>query len=43
MFGALHDAGVDLLAFTGFPAGGGKAQVDFVPDEMAGGRRVAWR
>jgi hypothetical protein len=41
MLGALHDAGVDLLAFTGFPAGGGKAQVDFVSDDMAGVRRVA--
>ncbi len=41
MLGALQDAGVDLLAFTGFPAGGGKAQVDFVSDDMAGVRRVA--
>ncbi len=41
MLGALRDAGVDLLAFTGFPAGGGKAQVDFASDDMAGLRRVA--
>jgi hypothetical protein len=43
----LRDAGVDLLAFTGFPIGGGKAQLDFVSDDMAGVRRVArkegWR
>ena len=37
----LRDAGVDLLAFTGFPIGGGKAQLDFVSDDMAGVRRVA--
>ncbi len=43
----LRDAGVDLLAFTGFPIGGGKAQLDFVSADMAGVRRVArkegWR
>jgi hypothetical protein len=37
----LRDAGVDLLAFTGFPIGGGKAQLDFVSDDMTGLRRVA--
>jgi hypothetical protein len=37
----LRDAGVDLLAFTGFPIGGGKAQLDFVSADMAGVRRVA--
>ena len=36
----LRDAGVDLLAFTGFPIGGGKAQLDFVSNDMAGVRRV---
>ena len=41
MLAALRDAGVDLLAFTGFPAGGGKAQVDFVSGDVAGVRRVA--
>ncbi len=41
MLGALRDAGDDLLALTGFPAGGGTAQVDFVSDNMAGVRRVA--
>jgi hypothetical protein len=47
MLSKLRDAGVDLLAFTGFPIGGGKAQLDFVSDDMAGVRRVAreegWR
>ena len=37
----LRDASVDLLAFTGFPIGGGKAQLDFVSNDMAGVRRVA--
>ena len=44
---ALAEAGVDLLAFTGFPLGGGKAQLDFVTDDLAGvrrvGRRLGWR
>lgn len=31
---ALADAGVNLLAFTGFPAGG-KAQIDFIPEKTA--------
>ncbi len=41
ILGAVAEAGVDLLAFTGFPAGGGKAQVDLVSEDMAGLRRVA--
>ena len=45
--GALREAGVDLLAFTGFPLGGGRAQLDFVTDQLAAVRRVArkkgWR
>jgi len=40
---ALRDAGVDLLAFTGFPLGGGRAQLDFVAASLAGVRRVARR
>jgi hypothetical protein len=40
---ALNDAGVDLLMFSGFPIGGGKAQLDFVTDDMGGLRRVARR
>jgi hypothetical protein len=47
MLSKLRDARVNLLAFTGFPIGGGKAQLDFVSDDMAGVRRVAreegWR
>jgi hypothetical protein len=43
---ALRDGGVNLLAFTGFPAGG-KAQIDLISDDIAGVRRVArkqgWR
>ena len=35
MLRQLADAGVNLLAFSGFPAGGGKAQLDFVPEKMA--------
>lgn len=31
---ALADAGVNLLAFTGFPAGG-KAQIDFIPEKTS--------
>ncbi len=47
MLSKLRDARVNLLAFTGFPIGGGKAQLDFVSDDMVGLRRVArkegWR
>lgn len=43
----LRKAGVSLLAFSGFPTGGGKAQVDLVGDKMAPIRQVAkkngWR
>ena len=34
VLGALADAGVNLLAFTGFPSGR-KAQIDFVPEDAA--------
>jgi hypothetical protein len=37
----LHDAGVNLTAFTGFPDKKGKAQLDIVTDDMKGVRRVA--
>lgn len=40
---ALAESGVNLLAYSGFPAGGGKAQLDLVADDMAGVRRVARR
>ncbi|HEX6210971.1 MAG TPA: ACT domain-containing protein [Methylomirabilota bacterium] len=36
----LHQAGVNLLAFSGFPSGRG-AQVDFVPEDTAAFRAVA--
>ncbi len=43
----LRAAGVNLLAFSGFPIGGRKAQLDLVTEDMAGVRRVArdnrWR
>jgi hypothetical protein len=47
VLGELKAAGVNLLAFSGFPAGGGKSQLDFVPENMVTLRRVAraqgWR
>jgi len=43
----LKKEGVNLVAFTGFPAKSGKAQLDFVTEDLAGVRRVAkkngWR
>jgi hypothetical protein len=30
---ALKDGGVNLLAFLGFPVGGGRSQLDLVPDD----------
>ena len=46
VLGSLRDAGIDLLAFTGFPERG-KAQIDLVTNDLAGVRRVArqegWR
>ena len=43
MLAELRRAGVDLLAFTGFPDRGGKSQLDFVTDDIAAVRRVARR
>ncbi len=47
VLGALSEAGVNLLAFTGFPDRGGKSQIDLVTNDLAGVRRVArqqgWR
>lgn len=40
LLAAMKGAGVNLLAFTGFPAGGG-AQVDFVPENGAKFRQAA--
>jgi hypothetical protein len=42
MLEALRNAGVNLLAFTGFPERGG-TQVDFVPENDAAFRRAAKR
>lgn len=45
--GALREAGVNLLAYSAFPIGGRKAQMDFVPEDMVAFKRVArqegWR
>lgn len=38
---ALEEANINLLAVTGFPIGGGKAQLDLVPENMAAVRRLA--
>jgi len=43
VLGALAEAGVSLLAYSGFPAGGGKAQLDFVARRAAPISRVARR
>jgi hypothetical protein len=47
VLGQLKDAGVDLLAFTGFPTKAGKAQIDLIAQDMPAVRRVAkkndWR
>lgn len=40
---ALSEEGVNLLAFTGFPAGGRKSQVDFVPENARAFKSVARR
>ncbi|HSR63000.1 MAG TPA: hypothetical protein VLN56_06310 [Gammaproteobacteria bacterium] len=44
---AIRDAGISLQAFTGFPSGGGKAQVDLIADKLGKIRTVAkkegWR
>lgn len=39
----LNDAGVNLMAFSGFPGGNGRAQLDFIPEKMNKFRRVAAR
>ncbi len=37
----IKDAGISLLAFSGFPAKGGKAQIDLVADKISPISRVA--
>jgi hypothetical protein len=39
----LSNQGVNLVAFTGFPSTGGKAQLDFVPENSAALRSAAER
>ena len=47
ILGQLRESEVDLLVYSGFPIGGGKAQLDFVPRNMIAFRKVArkngWR
>lgn len=38
---ALHEAGVNLLAFSGFPAGARKSQLDFIPEDTAAFTKAA--
>lgn len=40
LLGALRDASVDLLAYSGFPNPGGKAQIDLVAESMSSVVRV---
>ena len=40
LLGALRDAGVNLLAFSGFPSGS-KAQIDFIPADSAAFKAAA--
>jgi len=35
ILGALHEAGVNLLGFSGFPHGARRAQLDFLPENPA--------
>lgn len=37
----IKSAGINLLAFSGFPAGGGKSQVDLVANQLGGIRKLA--
>jgi hypothetical protein len=40
---ALQESGVNLLAYLGFPAGGGESQLDLVPEEPGALQEVAGR
>ena len=40
MLSTLQEAGISLLAFSGFPSGR-RSQIDFVPEDTAGFRKVA--
>jgi len=39
----LKEGGVNLLAYLGFPAGGGQSQIDLVPEDSATLRQAAER
>jgi hypothetical protein len=41
LLGALKKAGINMLAFSGFPSGAGKAQLDFVVANVAAVRKAA--
>ena len=41
ILGELREAGVNLLAYTGFPAKAGKSQLDLVTDKLGPVRRLA--
>jgi hypothetical protein len=43
VLGELKEAGVNLLAYSGFPGKPGKAQLDLIPENMAALRRFAKR
>jgi hypothetical protein len=38
---ALKERGVNLLAFLGFPLGGGRSQIDLIPEDSASLREAA--
>ena len=40
---ALKDSGVNLLGFLGFPLGGGRSQIDLVPEDPASLKEAAAR
>jgi hypothetical protein len=41
ILGQIKAAGINLLAFSGFPTGGGKAQIDLVADRLGGIQKIA--
>jgi len=41
VLGPLQEAGVNLLAYLGFPAGRGKSQIDLVPKDPAAFKQAA--
>ncbi len=47
MLDDLKESGVNLLAYSGFPAKGGKSQLDFIPEDIVALKRAAkkngWR